>query len=58
MEKSTDTTHILVVDEEKDIRDRSKRILSKIGFQVMTASRAEEALDLLEREKPSIVFLD
>jgi len=55
---SIDTTHILVVDDEKEIRDRSKRILSKIGFQVMTASHADEALDMLKRKKPSIVFLD
>ena len=58
MENSVDTTHILVVDDEKDIRDGSQRILSRIGFQVLTASRGDEALDILEREKPSIVFLD
>ncbi|MDX2510130.1 MAG: response regulator, partial [Desulfobacterales bacterium] len=58
MKNSIDTTHILVVDDEKDIRDGSQRILSRIGFQVLTASRGDEALDILEREKPSIVFLD
>ncbi|MDY6792721.1 MAG: response regulator [Thermodesulfobacteriota bacterium] len=58
MKDSVDTTHILVVDDEKDIRDGSQRILSKIGFQVVTASRGDEALNILEREKPSIVFLD
>ncbi len=58
MENSIETTHILIVDDEKDIRDGSKRILSRIGFQVMTASRGDEALDMLESGKPSIVFLD
>jgi two-component system, OmpR family, phosphate regulon sensor histidine kinase PhoR len=58
LENSIDTTLILVVDDEKDIRDGSQRILSRIGFQVLTASRGEEALDILKREKPSIVFLD
>ncbi len=58
MKNSIETTHILVVDDEKDIRDGSQRILSKIGFQVLTASRGDQALNILEKEKPSIVFLD
>ncbi|MBW2589708.1 MAG: response regulator, partial [Deltaproteobacteria bacterium] len=58
MANSIDTTYILVVDDEKDIRDGSQRILSRIGFKVLTASRGDEALDILEGEKPSIVFLD
>jgi len=58
LENSIETTHILVVDDEKDIRDGSERILSRVGFQVMTASRGDEALDMLKKEKPSIVFLD
>ena len=58
MENSIDTSYILVVDDEENIRDGSKRILSRIGFRVMTASRGNEALDIMEREKPSIVFLD
>ena len=58
MENSTDKIQILVVDDEKDIRDGSERILSRIGFQVLTASRGDEALEILGKEKISIVFLD
>jgi signal transduction histidine kinase len=58
VENSIDTTYVLVVDDEKDIRDGSKRILSRIGFQVLTASRGDEALDILEKEKVSILLLD
>ncbi len=58
MGNSIDTIKILIVDDEKDIRDVSKQILSKIGFQVMTASCANDALDMLKRKKTSIVFLD
>ncbi|NNK86036.1 MAG: response regulator, partial [Desulfobacterales bacterium] len=58
LENSINTTLILIVDDEKDIRDGSKRILSRIGFQVNTASRGDKALDILKKEKPSIVFLD
>ena len=58
MKDSIETTSILVVDDEEDIRDGAQRILSRIGFKALTASRGDEALDILEREKPSIVFLD
>ena len=36
----TDALNVLVVDDERDIREGSERILSRIGFQVMTAPRA------------------
>ncbi|MBE9530414.1 MAG: response regulator [Proteobacteria bacterium] len=49
---------ILVVDDEQDIRDASERILTRIGFQVLKASRGDEGLAVLEKEKASIVLLD
>ena len=49
---------VLVVDDEKDIRDGSERILNRIGFQVFKASRGKEALDILSKESISIVLLD
>jgi two-component system, OmpR family, phosphate regulon sensor histidine kinase PhoR len=49
---------ILVVDDEQDIRDASERILTRIGFQVLKASRGDEGLALLAKEKASIVLLD
>ena len=54
----TDALNVLVVDDERDIRDGSERILSRIGFQVMTASRGEEALERLNKDGAEIVFLD
>ena len=54
----TDALNVLVVDDERDIRDGSERILSRIGFQVITASRGEEALERLKKEGAAIVFLD
>jgi two-component system phosphate regulon sensor histidine kinase PhoR len=49
---------VLVVDDEQDIRDASERILARIGFQVLKASRGDEALAILAKEKASIVLLD
>jgi len=52
------TIRILVVDDEKDIRDGSERILNRLGFQVLKTSRGLDALDILSKEKVAIVFLD
>ena len=49
---------VLVVDDEQDIRDASERILARIGFQVLKASRGDEALGVLAKEKAAIVLLD
>lgn len=49
---------LLVVDDEAKIRETYKRIFSRAGFEVMTASNAMEANDLLVEEKVDIVLLD
>ncbi len=49
---------ILVVDDEKDIQDGCERILTRMGYQALKASRGEEALKILEKETVSIVLLD
>ena len=58
VKNSDDPICVLVVDDEKDIRDGSERILNRIGFQVFKASRGKEALDILSKESISIVLLD
>jgi len=49
---------VLIVDDEKDIRDGSERILTRSGFQVLKASRGSEALEILPGAEVSIVLLD
>ncbi|MCP4688448.1 MAG: response regulator, partial [Desulfobacterales bacterium] len=49
---------VMVVDDERDIRDGSERILTRVGYQVRKASRGAEALEILEKDPVSIVFLD
>jgi PAS domain S-box-containing protein len=60
MEDSLDIKRVLVVDDEKDIRDGCERILKRMGCDVLKASRGDEALKILKTaEKPiSIVLLD
>jgi two-component system phosphate regulon sensor histidine kinase PhoR len=54
----TETLHILIVDDEQDIRDGSTRILSRMGFEVHQASRGDEALEKLADTQAAIMLLD
>jgi len=58
MENKSDAIRVLVVDDEERIRSGFKRILSKTGFHVLTAASGEEALEVLAKDKYSIVLLD
>ena len=58
MSNKTQAMNILVVDDEKDIRDGSERILTRLGFQVFKADRGEKALAILEKDTVSMVLLD
>ena len=49
---------LLVIDDEARIRDTYRRLLWHYGFEVLTASNATEANDLLVRNKFDIVLLD
>ena len=42
---------ILVVDDEQEIRDMCKRALERAGYRVDLSQNAQEALELLEKEK-------
>ena len=49
---------ILVVEDEPDIRKLVQYNLTQERFKVMEAEDGEQALKLLQREKPSLVILD
>lgn len=49
---------ILVVDDEEAILFLLEQGLSRAGYTVATAPSAEDALDLLEKEKIKVMFLD
>ncbi len=50
--------HILVVDDEIDIRSTIKEILTEEGYAVDVASDASEASAQLRRQHPDLIFLD
>ena len=51
-------TKILVVDDERDILIGIKAVLEKKGYSVFGAPDSDTALEILQKEKPSICILD
>lgn len=49
---------ILIIEDEAALLYALKARLTVDGFQVLTALTAEEALEVLEKEKPEIIVLD
>ncbi len=49
---------ILVVDEEIDILEVTKKFFNKRGFDVFIASNGMEAFRLIKDENPDLVLLD
>jgi two-component system phosphate regulon sensor histidine kinase PhoR len=49
---------VLVVDDEKVIREGCKRFLSAEGFHVLTAENGQVALDVLKSEPVNVILCD
>jgi signal transduction histidine kinase len=58
MNSSRDKKKILLVDDEKDIRDVLGMTLSDMGYQVLTAANGKTALNTFLSETPPIVLTD
>ncbi|MBN2515372.1 MAG: phosphate regulon transcriptional regulator PhoB [Deltaproteobacteria bacterium] len=52
------TARILVVDDEKDLVDLISYNLQREGYAVLKAYNGEEALGLVQSQKPDLVILD
>ena len=53
-----ETIKIIVIDDEKAIRDGCHRVLTGKGYEVITAENGQIALDILDREPFDIILLD
>jgi signal transduction histidine kinase/ActR/RegA family two-component response regulator len=49
---------VLIVDDERGVRETSKRLLERLGLQVVTAQNGIEALDKFAAERFDLVVLD
>jgi len=49
---------VLVVDDERQIRDLLREFLTSDAYEVILASNGKEAIELAEREHPDVILLD
>ncbi len=49
---------ILVVDDEQDVRTYLRTLLTRQGYEVVTAADGEEGLSAAREHRPGLVFLD
>jgi len=49
---------ILVVDDDPDFVEITRTILTKEGFEVLSATSGDDALKVVQEERPEIVLLD
>jgi len=49
---------ILIVEDEEDTRVAFSNMLKKRGHQVLGTGKGKEAIEIIEKEKPDMVYLD
>jgi adenylate cyclase len=52
------TNRVLVIDDDQTVRDLMRRVLSREGFDVVTAADGIEGLTLARELRPSVITLD
>jgi len=52
------TGGVLVVDDDPDLREFLRLMLTSMGVEVTTAGNGQEALDVLEGQDPDLILLD
>jgi len=57
-QRTPDQCTVLVVDDDKSVRDLIAVILECEGYRVLTADSGEEALQLAASEHPDLITLD
>ena len=53
-----DTSHILITDDERAIRNTLKEILEFEGYKISLANSGREALDSVQKHEIDLIFLD
>lgn len=51
-------TKLMIVDDEVDLLAELKPLMERSGYQVLSASNGEQALEVIDREKPDLIILD
>jgi DNA-binding response OmpR family regulator len=58
MEINEQRIKVMVVDDEPEIHTVLGKLLQNEGYDVISAYSAQEALDLIEADKPKLILLD
>jgi DNA-binding response OmpR family regulator len=58
MRMTADTKRIIYIEDEQEMIDLVRLILSRKGYQVKGAIGGQEGLDLVRAESPDLVLLD
>ncbi|MSU45956.1 MAG: sigma-54-dependent Fis family transcriptional regulator [Lacunisphaera sp.] len=58
MPETASVPHILVVDDDKEVRYSLNRVLSSQNYQVSEAPNGEECVAVVKRSPPDVVLLD
>jgi len=49
---------VLIIDDEKAVRDAIKKALKNEGYQILYAENGQQGIEILKSEQPTLVFLD
>ena len=49
---------VLIVDDEKDIRSLMKNILNFKGYKTIEANNADQAIEMVNKERPDVILMD
>ncbi|MBU0732908.1 MAG: response regulator [Proteobacteria bacterium] len=58
IESEVDRVHILVVDDEKELRDLMQEGVERSGYECSVASDGLEALKILQKKSADVVIAD
>ncbi|NOZ36239.1 MAG: response regulator, partial [Chlorobi bacterium] len=49
---------ILIIDDEKDVREILKFNIANAGYKVYTAKNGKDGIELVKTKKPHLIILD
>ncbi|NOS67444.1 MAG: response regulator [Candidatus Peribacteraceae bacterium] len=50
--------HVLVAEDEAFLLEMIRKVLSKHGIRVSTATNGQEAIDIIDKDPPDLLLLD
>ena len=56
--RESEMTRIVVIDDEKDVREVLREVLERAGFEVETAATSDDGLELLRNKGADLVITD